>query len=663
MTSILDSLFGSPTVGTPPYLPPGAIAPGMAPGVMAPSIFDPQAIDRQRTQDLLMGLANGFLKAGQPSRVPIDIGSALGQGIEGGLQAVQGSDQRSIQRAMMDAQIRNYQMQSALFPAALKSLGQTSTYDPYGGKAQPQPQPQITTQPLPAVAQTKADESGGNYTATNPTSGAYGAFQFTAPTWASVVQAHPELNLPLNMRQATPQQQDAAKAALDQDNGKGLQAAGIAPTAPNLYLAHRFGVQGTQTFLSAPDDAPVSSVLPADWIQQNPDLQGVTVGQFKAGVAQRYGGMPGAGPRADQGNGLPPIPIQPPDPSKYNSLRLLGGQWAKMADALAARDQQRYQAAKDLYTLSLQGQTAKREGANAAVNPDGSVNQSVVAAATAKKTGEEEATEKARQQAVFGGPGWEKLTPDQLRARANPEALSLVDQVQSGQTPMSTISTKMGSGGIAVTKNDVLALGKKLYGDEWDPNGGDRRQKFEADTTDTSSQTGKTLYSINTVYKHLDRFQTLTDAMENHNTPIVNEVLRLANTAAGYAKYTTPEALQHALGTEIANVIKGQQLNEPEVKAAVDTLSTTQSPAQMHGALAVLRHAMGDRESTITWAARRAKVPESRITNLIDPDARAAIQHFDEGQAKFAASQPGQPATTPNGAAIPAPPAGYRVVQ
>lgn len=144
--------------------------------------------------------------------------------------------------------------------------------------------------------QTGRDESGGNYGAINPRSGAFGKYQFMADTWASVSKAHPELGLPFNMRQATPAQQEAAKRALDQDNAKVLQAKGVPTTDANMYLAHRFGAEGAASFLKAPDDAPVAKVLPASWVDQNPDLQGVTVGQFKAGVAKRYDtGFPSMG--------------------------------------------------------------------------------------------------------------------------------------------------------------------------------------------------------------------------------------------------------------------------------------------------------------------------------------------------------------------------------
>lgn len=166
-----------------------------------------------------------------------------------------------------------------------------------------------------AREQTGWDENRGSYYGANRMgSGAWGKYQFMPDTWASVAKAHPDLGLPFNLRQATPEQQEAAKKALDEDNAKGLQAKGIQPTAPNLYLAHRFGVAGATTFLQAKPDAKVSDVLPEAWVAQNPDLRNVTVAQFSEGVQRRYGdkagGQRATGPELDPKTGRPSLQWQ-----------------------------------------------------------------------------------------------------------------------------------------------------------------------------------------------------------------------------------------------------------------------------------------------------------------------------------------------------------------
>jgi hypothetical protein len=564
---------------------------------------------------------------------------------------------KNMQERQLDLQTKALQNKLTMGQKLLGLVGGGGGDTPIPGFRAPQPTllgPSNVAQ-TPGAAQTGQDESGGNYSASNP-SGAYGKYQFMPDTWATVAQAHPELGLPFNIRQATTQQQEAAKTALDGDNAKGLQTLGIQPTAPNMYLAQRFGVNGAKTFLSAPDNAPVASVLPASWIQQNPDLQGVTVGQFKASVAQRYGGGPTLA-------GMPQLPGPPPDTSGIQVLSSLAG-FPGVGQAVAGRQTALQKYLMDKYNAQLEQRKEAFSEANNPVTLDANgqptTNQAVVGAAGAKKQAEIEAEVSGRKQALFGGQNWQSLTPEQFRKQADPELLSLVDSVNSGQTRLSQLSNVRGGGGVSISKSDVVAAGRKLYGDAFNPDAGDIRYTWEHDATDQNSQLGKTLFSINTVYKHLDRYQNLVIALNNHDAPAANEIMRAWNNITGNPKYTTPEALQHALGTEIARTIKGEQLNEPEVEAAVETLKTTGSTPQMVQALGVLRHAMGDRQSTIVDSAHAHYVPDARLNQLIGPSARKAVDHFDSVQQKFAtppqqAQATGQPAPTQQAAIAPPP--------
>lgn len=201
-----------------------------------------------------------------------------------------------------------------------------------------------------------ADESGGNYTITNAKgSGAYGKYQFMPDTWADVAKKHPELGLPFDMRAATPEHQEAAMKALTADNAGGLRTAGFAPTPDNLYLAHRFGVNGAGTMLRADPNDPVTSLYPAQWTAQNPDMQGKTAGQFRQGVQQRYGGAPVDTPApvlADV-----PRPVAPPEflarqaalvragaitpkESEAEINKLVTDEWAARREAARAKHQQ-----------------------------------------------------------------------------------------------------------------------------------------------------------------------------------------------------------------------------------------------------------------------------------------------------------------------------------
>lgn len=169
--------------------------------------------------------------------------------------------------------------------------------------------------PLPTmgpgfVGQVGTDESANSYTAVNGKgSGAYGKYQFMPDTWASIAAKYPSLGLPTNMRQANPEQQEAAMRALVQENGEGLRRAGFMPTDENLYYAHRFGVNGAGTLLRSDGSAPVSSLFPAQWTAQNPDMAGVTVDQFKNRTQQRYGAAAPANDSAAPPSAPPQVPM------------------------------------------------------------------------------------------------------------------------------------------------------------------------------------------------------------------------------------------------------------------------------------------------------------------------------------------------------------------
>lgn len=153
-------------------------------------------------------------------------------------------------------------------------------------------------------------ESGNNPTALNPQSGAGGQFQFIPPTWADVRAKNPDLNLPVDPRQASPELQAEAERRFRANNAQVLQSAGIAPTPAALYLAHRTGAQGAQTLLKADPNAPMASVVPPQWIAQNPDMQGKTVGQFLQMAQSRFpgGGQPPAAPPVNVQATPPGIP-------------------------------------------------------------------------------------------------------------------------------------------------------------------------------------------------------------------------------------------------------------------------------------------------------------------------------------------------------------------
>ena len=157
-------------------------------------------------------------------------------------------------------------------------------------------------------------ESGGRADARNPRSSATGPGQFIDSTWLSVTRGEPEAEgkTPaqiLAMRTDGSPTGMAFSARMTDKyataNQRELAASGLPTTPGTTYLAHFLGPAGARTILSTRDNVPATQVLPANVIQANPFLSGMTAGDIKQwadGKAARHsrvtGGASGA---ADDG--------------------------------------------------------------------------------------------------------------------------------------------------------------------------------------------------------------------------------------------------------------------------------------------------------------------------------------------------------------------------
>lgn len=144
----------------------------------------------------------------------------------------------------------------------------------------------------------KGLESGGDYGISNKLgSGAYGAYQFMPETWLAVRASNPDLGLPENIAEATPEQQDAAFEAFTRGNAGQLKSTiGREPTQLDLYMAHRFGAGGAGKLLRMDPNTPMAAairlVFPKNAdavIRQNPDLASGTIADFQARYASKFG--------------------------------------------------------------------------------------------------------------------------------------------------------------------------------------------------------------------------------------------------------------------------------------------------------------------------------------------------------------------------------------
>lgn len=605
-------------------------------------------------------------------------------GIAPGAELASRSYYGNLSRAMnYDLALKNYQLQNSYKRMQEQQIGlqsemlrrQFGFQDSFmrahpelfgGGGATPgiqPPAPPLMGPQLPGTAQTAQDETGGSahpYTQDNLVgSGAYGKYQFMPETWAGVASAHPELGLPFNMKQSTPEQQEAAKTALDQDNAQGLRTVGIQPSDATLYIAHRFGVQGARTFLGAPDDAQIASIFPAQWIAKNPDLRGVTVGQFKQSVGQRYGGAPQGG----QGTpGLPRPPGPPPNLASYAMGALGGPAFGQMTGALGTNLQKQYEYEWKRYNDDLARYKLRYEQAQGAVSIDPTTgqptpNRTVIDAAAQKAAAEERAKAQAHTDYLFP-EGFDKLSTDQKLAKLPANVRGVVEDLgPKGDLALSDLPTRMASAGLDPSKVDIYSLARRVWGDQFDMRQREAQKNFMTNIYSAGKPEGATRLALITGIQHLSTFASLVKAQNNGDYPTMNAIVKAWNEQKGNPRFSGADALMQFLAPEAAKVVKGgNQINEKEVEDNKEQLLNTKSWPQANTILQTWMGAMLARKNGLEDTARSLGVPEGKIdrfwgTGSAGPDGKplpaAMTKALQEFYDTTAGEQVHGPAPTP----------------
>ena len=206
------------------------------------------------------------------------------------------AQQRSQQQAL--TQIIQQRMQGALSPQQATILGNAVQQ---AGAAAGGGAPQAAGGEAPygggfsarGLAINTQIESGGNATAQNPRSSAFGANQFIASTWNEFARANPDLFRGMSQEEilasrSNPELSAQATQWNARRNSEVLSNANLPVNDATLGVAHMFGPQGAVQLLRSSPTARMEDVVSADVLRANPNLAGRTVGDVAGEFGRRY---------------------------------------------------------------------------------------------------------------------------------------------------------------------------------------------------------------------------------------------------------------------------------------------------------------------------------------------------------------------------------------
>jgi hypothetical protein len=141
----------------------------------------------------------------------------------------------------------------------------------------------------------------------------------------------------------------------------------------------------------------------------------------------------------------------------------------------------------------------------------------------------------------------------------------------------------------------------------------------------TSGADAKNINGINTAIGHL---KTLKDAgadLGNSPWPLVNKVGNYYATAAGKPKVVRFETAANAVVNELASVFKGTGATDQEIQAWRKTISASNSPDQLNGAIKQAVELLGSRMQALTnkWEQSQGKPMDMKI---LSPKSRLVLK-------------------------------------
>jgi len=170
-----------------------------------------------------------------------------------------------------------------------------------------------------------------------------------------------------------------------------------------------------------------------------------------------------------------------------------------------------------------------------------------------------------------------------------------------------------------------------------------------------SGQLGQSNNALNTAIGHLGALSEAADALHNGSIPILNTIGNFYGAQTGGPAVPAFNTISSKVADEVTRAYRGAGGAEADVQRELGNINSSQSPAQLHSAIAATAELLRSKIEANQNQARSIMGPIANVPQMILPQAQTTLDRLS-GRAGQQSAQPGaasQPQGQPGVSSIP----------
>lgn len=154
------------------------------------------------------------------------------------------------------------------------------------------------------------------------------------------------------------------------------------------------------------------------------------------------------------------------------------------------------------------------------------------------------------------------------------------------------------------------------------------RSKTRADFT--SGKSAQTINALNTVAQHLNVLSDAADKLNNSSFQTYNTLANWMAKKTGDPTVTNFETAKKAVTDELTRAWRGAGGSEGDVKSWAQVLDASESPEQLHGAIAQMGNLLEGKLSALETQFKQGMGPKASDMSVITPEARTVLSTLEQ---------------------------------